>query len=108
LTKDIIDDISKNEVTFLSINQGESKKQIRSFLEERDISCAVGVDKNCSVGKKYKAEGAPLIVVIGPEGKVRLVRWGFIQGGITTSLYKIRMKAKIRAYAYKLSSDQNN
>ncbi len=78
IVADVTGDLREQGVVFVAVNQQEGKKKIRSFLENQDISCQVGLDKKGEVGDTYKVQGIPQTVIIGPEGKVRSVHVGFL------------------------------
>ncbi len=72
---------SRDEVTFLTVNQGESKEQVQRFLEARDLKMTVAMDADQGIAKKYGVEGIPHTVVIDRAGAIALVKTGFTPGG---------------------------
>ena len=70
-----------DQVVFVTVNQGESKDQVKRFLEARSLTMSVAMDADQSVAKKYGVEGIPHTVVIGPDGKVASVKTGYSPDG---------------------------
>jgi peroxiredoxin len=71
----------EDKVAFLAVNQGETKEQVRKFLEARNLTMPVGFDATQEVARKYGVEGIPHTVVISREGKIALVKTGYTPDG---------------------------
>ena len=70
-----------SKVIFVAVNQQESSDQIRSFLIERDLSPTVALDRDGSVGEKFRVSGIPHTVILGKNNVVEDVHVGYQQGG---------------------------
>ena len=70
-----------DKVIFLAVNQGETKEQVRRFLEARSLKMAVAFDTDAKVARQYGVEGIPHTVVIDREGNVAFVKTGFEPDG---------------------------
>lgn len=71
-------DFSQNEVSIITINQGESEDTISRFLKKMSFeSLDVVLDKNQMIGKNYNVQGIPHTVVIDKNGVVRYSHVGF-------------------------------
>lgn len=71
----------QDEVTFIAVNQGESKEQVKKFLEARQWKMPVGFDSDQKVGAKFKVEGIPHTVVIGRDGNIAFTKTGYEADG---------------------------
>ena len=71
----------EDKVAFLTVNQGETKEQVRKFVDARGFKMPVGFDASQQVAKKYGVEGIPHTVVISRDGKIALVKTGFSPEG---------------------------
>jgi len=69
-------DFSPEQVAFVTVNQGESRKQVQRFLEIRDFQMPVAFDPDMEVGAKFGAEAIPYTVVVDPNGTVTYVTMG--------------------------------
>ncbi|WP_050023511.1 TlpA disulfide reductase family protein [Verrucomicrobium sp. BvORR034] len=65
------------KVLLLGVNQGEPAEQVKRFIETRNWNLKVALDSSQSVGRLYGVSGIPHTVVVGPDGKVALVKTGF-------------------------------
>jgi thiol-disulfide isomerase/thioredoxin len=72
-----------DKVKFVGLNQGEAPEHVKEFLETRGWKLDVGLDANQSVARQYGVEGIPHTVVIGPDGKIILVKSGYSPGADT-------------------------
>jgi len=64
-------------VVFYAVDQGETPEKVRRFLKDRKIQCAVALDRDRKVGRKYKVSGIPQTVIIGKNGRIESVHVGF-------------------------------
>lgn len=71
----------EDKVAFLTVNQGETKEQVRKFVDARGFKMPVGFDASQQVAKKYGVEGIPHTVVISRDGKIALVKTGYSPEG---------------------------
>jgi peroxiredoxin len=67
----------KDKVRLVGINQGEPADRVKRFLEVRRWDLPVALDLSQTVGRQYEVSGIPHTVVIGPDGKVAMVKTGF-------------------------------
>jgi len=65
-------------VVFYAVNQQEQPDQVRKFLEQEGVVCAVAMDTDGKVGKEYNVQGIPQTVLIGKDGTVQAVHIGLI------------------------------
>ena len=61
----------------LAVNVGETPDQVGAFLETHDLNLNVPLDADASAAEKYFVTGIPQTVVVGPDGVVRKVLFGF-------------------------------
>lgn len=66
-----------DEVHLIGVNQGEPEAQVKNFLATRRWALTTALDVDQAVGKLYGVKGIPHTVVIGPDGKVALVKTGY-------------------------------
>ena len=71
----------KNEsIKFFLINVGEEKGKIQEFLESRNITISILMDKYKKVSEKYDALRLPRLIVIDKKGIIQLEQRGFKDG----------------------------
>ena len=71
----------KNEsIKFFLINVGEEKGKIQEFLESRNITIPILMDKYKKVSEKYDALRLPRLIVIDKKGIIQLEQRGFKDG----------------------------
>ena len=71
----------KDDVSFVAVNQGETKDQVKKFLTARQWQMPVGFDADQKVAQKYGVEGIPHTVVIDREGKIAFTQTGLTPNG---------------------------
>jgi peroxiredoxin len=77
----VLKDKYKNEsIKFFLINVGEEKGKIQEFLESRDITIPILMDKYKKVSEKYDALRLPRLIVIDKQGIIQLEQRGFKDG----------------------------
>lgn len=70
----------EEDVIFLAVNQGESRKVISQFLKRKKLQeLTVVMDRKQSIGRDYEVQGIPKTVIIDKEGIIRHVEVGFAQ-----------------------------
>ena len=70
----------KDDVVFLAVNQGESRKVISQFLKRKKLQeLTVVMDRKQSIGRDYEVQGIPKTVIIDQEGIIHHVEVGFAQ-----------------------------
>lgn len=75
-----ISDFAPEEVVLVAVNQGENKKRITQFLQQKKLmDLTVAMDKNQSIGRDYQVQGIPKTVVIDQKGIIRHVEVGFAE-----------------------------
>jgi peroxiredoxin len=70
-----------DKAILVTVNQGETKDQVKKFLEARGLKMAVAMDGDQAVARKYNVEGIPHTVVISLDGKVAYVKTGYEPDG---------------------------
>jgi len=78
----ISEDYSDKSVAVYAVNQKESKKKIRRFLDQQDLSLTVVLDKQSRIARDYNVRSIPHTVLIGKQGTVQA----------THSVYKPNME----------------
>jgi thiol-disulfide isomerase/thioredoxin len=73
----IAEEYKEKGVAFYAVNLAESAETARGFLEKVGVQCAVALDADGNVGKKYGAASIPMSVIIGKDGIVTHVHAGF-------------------------------
>ncbi len=73
----ISEDYSDKSVTVYAVNQNEGKKKIRNFLEQRELSLTVVLDKQGQIARDYNVRGIPHTVLIGEQGNVQATHSGY-------------------------------
>jgi len=77
----VLKDKYKNKsIKFFLINVGEEKGKIQEFLESRDITIPILMDKYKKVSEKYDALRLPRLIVIDKKGIIQLEQRGFKDG----------------------------
>ena len=66
-----------DEVHLVGVNQGEPAAQVKGFLTTRRWNLTTVLDVDQAVGKQFGVKGIPHTVVIGPDGKVAMVKTGY-------------------------------
>jgi thiol-disulfide isomerase/thioredoxin len=66
-----------DEVHLVGVNEGESAAQVKAFLTTRRWNLTTVLDVDQAVGKTFGVKGIPHTVVIGPDGKVAMVKTGY-------------------------------
>ena len=75
-----ISDFAPEEVVLVAVNQGENKKRITQFLQQKKLmDLTVAMDKNQRIGRNYQVQGIPKTVVIDQKGIIRHVEVGFAE-----------------------------
>ena len=70
------------EVAVLAIHQGGSKEEVAGFVKARKWTGAVFLlDELGVTSMAYRAESVPAYFVIGPDGRIRAVRYGVPPAG---------------------------
>ncbi|MFN9720109.1 MAG: TlpA family protein disulfide reductase [Planctomycetota bacterium] len=69
-----------SKLMFVAVNQQEAPDQIRRFLEEKQLSPIVALDRDGSIGQKFDVSGIPHTVIIGAGGIVEDVHVGYQSG----------------------------
>lgn len=64
-------------VAFLAVNWKEKAGVVTPFLERRELTLPVALDRTGTVALDYGVRGVPRTVVIGTDGRIRAVHSGF-------------------------------
>lgn len=54
----------------LAINAGERKSKVRAFIDLRDLTFPVLLDRHWKIAERYNIIGLPVSFFIGPQGKI--------------------------------------
>jgi peroxiredoxin len=79
-----------DQVHLIGVNQGEPAPHVRTFLTTRRWNLTTVLDVDQAVGKAFGVEGIPHTVVIGPDGKVALVKTGYSAAAAGEIVAKVR------------------
>lgn len=64
-------------LSYYAINVGEAPGDVAAFLEKRGLTPTALVDEDMAVGTAYDVGPIPLILLVGPEGRVQVAQEGF-------------------------------
>lgn len=64
------------EVKFIAINVGEGSGTVKQYIEDRDISFTVALDRNRSVASDYNIRYFPTTFLVDEEGVIKYIRLG--------------------------------
>jgi peroxiredoxin len=62
---------------YYAINVGESAEDVAAFLERRGLAPQTLLDESTEVAAKFEVGPIPLILIIGPDGRVQAAQAGF-------------------------------
>ncbi|QDT67827.1 Thiol-disulfide oxidoreductase ResA [Planctomycetes bacterium MalM25] len=62
---------------YYAINVGEAPADVAAFLEQRGLTPTALIDQSMDVGTAYDVVALPLILLVGPEGRVQVAQEGF-------------------------------
>jgi peroxiredoxin/outer membrane lipoprotein-sorting protein len=77
----IYKEFEKDGLKMYAVNQREAKDKVEKFINDKDLTIPVLLDKDAGVGKKYMVTGIPQTVIIGKDGTVKKVIVGFNPDG---------------------------
>jgi peroxiredoxin len=89
-TLEALKGLPSDQVLLIGVNQGEPAPQVRTFLTTRRWNLATVLDVDQAVGKQFGVESIPHTVVIGPDGKVALVKTGYSETAAGEIAAKVR------------------
>jgi len=89
-TMEALKGLPSDQVLLIGVNQGEPAPQVRTFLTTRRWNLATVLDVDQAVGKQFGVESIPHTVVIGPDGKVALVKTGYSETAAGEIAAKVR------------------
>jgi peroxiredoxin len=72
----IHDELAKDGIELVSVNQGEKAEQVRSFIERKKYTFRTVLDGDGAVGDRYGVRALPTVVVVDKQGKVRRLSVG--------------------------------
>jgi len=75
--KKLYDKYHAQGLEVLSLNQGESKNEVSSFIREQNFPFTVLLDYKGEVGRMYKVSGIPAFYLLDKKGNVVLHEVGF-------------------------------
>ena len=70
-------ELPSDQVRLVGVNQAEPEAQVTAFLQTRRWELVTALDAEQAVARQFGVEGIPHTVVIGPDGKVALVKTGY-------------------------------
>ena len=65
-----VDEFAGQPVRFISVTY-ENESVVRPFLAKHPLRTVVGLDQGCGMFRSFKAWGIPMIVLVGPDGRVK-------------------------------------
>lgn len=65
-----LQDTYKDDLLLLAINVGESKEEIKAFMEENDLSFTVLLDEDMNVAYDYGIRSFPTTIAVNKKGEV--------------------------------------
>ena len=68
-------------VRLIGVNQAEPAADVKKFIDARSWKLTVALDAGQSVAKQYGVDGIPHTVVVGPDGRVALVKTSYSPEG---------------------------
>ena len=77
----IYKEFEKDGLKMYAVNQREAKEKVEKFINDKNLTIPVLLDKDAGVGKKYMVTGIPQTVIIGKDGLVKKVIIGFNPDG---------------------------
>lgn len=88
--------LPSDQVHLIGVNQGEPAPQVRTFLSTRRWNLSTVLDVDQAVGKQFGVDSIPHTVVIGPDGKVALVKTGYSEAAAGKIVAKVRELLKTK------------
>ena len=73
----VAEEYSDKPVAIYAVNQQEDSETVRQFMDERDLSLTVLLDKQGDIASDYGVRGIPHTVVIGKAGTIQATHTGF-------------------------------
>jgi thiol-disulfide isomerase/thioredoxin len=70
-------DLPSDQVKLVGVNQAEQAEVVERFLKNRNWNLLTALDSDQAVGRQLGVESIPHTVVIGPDGKIALVKTGY-------------------------------
>lgn len=74
-------EFNDSQAVFVAVNLEESVERIEAFLDQHRLSPTVAMDRGSLIAKRFKVNGIPHSVVLGPGAVIRHVTVGY-QAGI--------------------------
>lgn len=73
----LADKYADKGLKYYAVNIGESPDDIKAFLESKGLEPTVVIDTDQEVSTAYGVSPIPLIVLVGPDGRVQAIQEGF-------------------------------
>ena len=73
----VVEEFDSEDVAFLSVNTGQSRKEVQQFVRERKMTGQTLLDSKGKIADGYQADRIPQTTVVGRDGKVFRVLTGF-------------------------------
>lgn len=83
-------DVDAKKVRFIGVNQAESAKLVKKFIETRNWKLTVALDAEQRIGQQFGVEGIPHTVIIDPNGKIAWVKTGYDPQGAKQALEQVK------------------
>jgi len=83
-------ELPSDQVRLIGVNQAEPAEQLRTFLKTRNWALTTVLDADQAVGRRFGVEGIPHTVVIGPDGKIAMVKTGYTPTAAKEIVAKVR------------------
>jgi peroxiredoxin len=80
LTQDGVNAISDNHTVVTIAMKSGSSLEVKTYLQENDLSFPVIVDENGDIAKQFGVQGVPTSFVINPEGNIAFSEVGYTTG----------------------------
>lgn len=74
---DALKELPSDQVKLIGVNQAEQEETVRTFLKTRNWDLVTALDADQAVGRQFGVESIPHTVVVGPDGKIALVKTGY-------------------------------
>lgn len=85
---------SENNIEVVAINFSESKKKVEKYVQGRNLTFPILLDRFGNISGKYKVRNLPVTYIITPDGIIREEIFG---GGMTQEI----IESKINQYKWR-------
>lgn len=88
------EEYAEQGLKYYAVNVGESSERVSEFLEQRGLTPTALLDGDAEVATAYDVGPIPLILLVGPDGRVQIAQEGF--GPNTPDKLKPAIEATLR------------